>query len=116
MSSEVEELPELWRGAKLSPGTEGAITDSDVLSEGRFAVSSAASAWGERACKPEEEGAELLAAGAFQSQPAKLSLLLLREKCYSQAGFLTSLIAGLIAQICSTRRYISSPLQSSYSL
>lgn len=44
MSSEAEELSELWRGAKLSSGTEGAVVDSDVLSEGRFAVSSAASA------------------------------------------------------------------------
>lgn len=56
----------------------------------------------------------LLAAGAFQSQPARLSLLLLtEEKCYSQAGFLTTLIAGLIAQICSIRRFISSLLQLS---
>lgn len=59
MSNNAEKLSEPWRGAKLSPGTEAAIIDSNVLSEGRFAIESAASAGGGRACKPVEEGAVL---------------------------------------------------------
>lgn len=70
MSNNAEKLFEPWRGAKLSPGTEAAVLGSNGLSEGRFAIGSAASAWGGRACKLVEEGAVL----CLQLEPSRVSL------------------------------------------
>lgn len=81
-SNEAEKLSELWRGRKLSAGMGAAVIDSDVLSEGRLATSSAASAWGGRACKPAEEGAVL----CQQLEPPRVSL----QSCHCSCSWRSS--------------------------
>lgn len=95
----------LSSGGEKSQGTEGAITASNVLSEGRFAVLSAASVWGGRALSSRGGSCVLLAAGAFPSQPAKLLLLL--EDCYLTNWLPDQPHCWANSQVCSLKRFIA---------